>query len=129
MAGQIDKRGDQKYMVRVFLGRDPDTGKRRYLNKMVYRTKKQAEQTLTALLRAKDTDTLALPVKVSLNTHLDRWLETVVKPRVSERTHRDYSWKAGRYLRPELGGRLLASIKPYDIQALYAAIAGARPEP
>lgn len=124
MAGQIDKRGDQKYMVRVFLGRDPDTGKRRYLNKMVHGTKKHAEQTLTALLRAKDTNTLALPVKMSLNTLLDRWLETAVKPRVSERTHRDYTWKAKHYIRPEFGERLLASIKPYDIQALYAGMLG-----
>lgn len=124
MAGQIDKRGDQKYMVRVFLGRDPDTGKRRYLNKMVHGTKKHAEQTLTALLRAKDTNTLALPVKMSLNTLLDRWLETAVKPRVSERTHRDYTWKANRYLRPELGERLLANVKPYDIQTIYAEMLG-----
>lgn len=122
MAGQISKRGDQKYMVRVFLGRDPDTGKRRYLNKMVHGTKKQAEQTLTALLRAKDTNTLTLPVKMSLNTLLDRWLETAVKPRVSERTHRDYTWKAKHYIRPEFGERLLANIKPYDIQALYAGM-------
>ncbi len=122
MAGQIEKRGEQKYMLRVFLGRDPDTGKRRYLNRTVHGTKKHAEQTLTALLRAKDTGTLVQPVKLSLNTHLDRWLETAVKPRVSERTHRDYTWKAGRYLRPQLGERLLSSIKPYDIQALYAGM-------
>ena len=124
MAGQIIKRGDKQYLVRIFLGRDPDTGKRRYLNQMVYGTKRDAEQTRTALLRAKDTNTLTQPVKMSLNSLLDRWLETVVKPRVSERTHRDYTWKAGRYLRSELGERLLANVKPYDIQTLYAEMLG-----
>ena len=125
MAGRIEKRGDKKYMVRVFIGRDPDTGKRRYLGETLHGTKRQAEQTLTALLRAKDTNTLTLPVKMSLSTLLDRWLETVVKPRVSERTHRDYSWKAGRYIRLELGERLLANVKPYDVQTLYAEMLGA----
>lgn len=120
MAGQVIKRGERNYLVRVFLGRDPDTGKRRYLNKTVKGTRKDAEQTLTALQRAKVTDTLTLPVKMSLNSLLDKWLETAVKPRVSERTYRDYEWKAGRYIRPKLGERLLNSVKPLDIQSLYA---------
>ena len=122
MAGQIIKRNDRVYVVRIFLGRDPDTGKRQYLNKTVHGTKKQAEQTLTALLGAKDTGTLVEPVKISLNTLLDRWLETAVKPRVSERTHRDYTWKAGRYIRPAIGDRLLAHVKPYDLQSFYAGL-------
>ena len=120
MAGQIIKRAEKKYVLRVFLGRDPDTGKRRYLNKTVHGTKKQAEQALTALLRSKDTGTLLEPVKMSFNTLLDKWLETTVKPRVKERTHREYAWKAGRYIRPALGEMLLTQVKPYDIQVLYA---------
>jgi hypothetical protein len=53
MAGQIIKRGDRKYLVRVHLGRD-DNGKRRYLNKTISGTKKAAEQWLNGALRDKD---------------------------------------------------------------------------
>ena len=75
MAGQIIKRAEKKYVLRVFLGRNPDTGKRRYLNKTVHGTKKQAEQALTALLRSKDTGTLAEPTAHTLDSYLTHWLE------------------------------------------------------
>ena len=39
-AGQLIKRGDKKFLLRVYLGTDPDTGDRRYLNKTVYVGKK-----------------------------------------------------------------------------------------
>lgn len=44
MAGQIIKRGDNKFLVRVFLGRDDQTGKRNYFNKTIRGTKKDAQQ-------------------------------------------------------------------------------------
>ena len=124
MAGQLIKRGDKKYVVRIFLGRDPDTGKRRYLNQQVHGTKKQAEQTLTALLRAKDTGTLVEPVKMSLNTLLDKWLETAVKPRVRERTYRGYVDVSKRYLRKTVGDKLITQVRPVIIQELYADMLG-----
>ena len=42
MAGQIIKRGDKIWLVRIFLGRD-ENGKRRYTNKTIHGTKKNAE--------------------------------------------------------------------------------------
>jgi len=40
---QIEKRGMNRYLVRVFLGRDGVDGKRRYHSRMIRGTKKQAE--------------------------------------------------------------------------------------
>lgn len=53
MAGQIVKRGDNIWLVRIFQGRDSNN-KRRYLNKTVHGTKKDAGKFLTAKLREKD---------------------------------------------------------------------------
>lgn len=122
MAEQVIKRGERNYTVRVFTGRDPDTGKRRYLNKTVRGTRRQAEQELTAMLRAKDTGTLLEPVKMSLNTLLDKWLESAAGPRVRERTVREYAGLAARYIRPELGERQLTHVKPVDIQSFYGGL-------
>jgi hypothetical protein len=40
MAGQLIQRGDRIWLVRVFRGRDPKTGKRRYLNHTINGNKK-----------------------------------------------------------------------------------------
>ena len=46
MAGQIIKRGEKTWLVRIFMGRNGN-GKRRYLNKTIRGTKKKADAYLT----------------------------------------------------------------------------------
>jgi integrase len=50
MAGQIIPRGDRTWMVRVFIGRDPMTGKRKYEGQTVHGTKKDAQKKLNEAL-------------------------------------------------------------------------------
>lgn len=59
MAGQLIKRGDRTWMVRVFLGRD-DAGKRQYHNKTIQGNKKDAENALTDLLKSRNAGTLTV---------------------------------------------------------------------
>jgi hypothetical protein len=54
MPGQIIARGKRVWLVRVFLGRDPATGKRAYLNNTVHGSKKDAEGDLGEALRERD---------------------------------------------------------------------------
>ena len=122
MAGQIIPRGKGKWLVRVFLGRDPDTGKRRYHNHTIHGTKKDAERYRTATLREKDLGIFVEPARMSLNTYLDTWLETAAKPRVRPRTFEDYKWLLAKYVRPALGDRSLDRIVPLDIQGLYTGM-------
>lgn len=118
MAGQIIKRGDRTWLVRVFMGRD-DCGKRHYANKMVHGTKKEAERYLTAALRQRDLGTFIEPSRMTIDTYFDRWLESAVKPRVRESTYDDYSFLLARYVRPLLGKRMLSDVRLLDIQKLY----------
>ena len=115
-------RGIRKYLLRIYMGRHPDTGKRKYTNRTVNGTKKQAEKALTKMLRARDTGTLVEPPKMSLDTLLDKWLETAVKPRTAERTYRDYKGVARRYIRPALGDYQLSQVSPAAVQELYASM-------
>ena len=121
-AGQIIKRGERKWVLRIFMGRDPETGKRNYLNKTVHGTKKEALQVLNEMLRAKDAGTLIEPTRMSLNSYLDKWLESAARPGVSERTYNDYVWLMKRYVRPALGTRQLTQLSPLDIQTLYGTM-------
>lgn len=68
MAGQIIQRGENVFLVRVFLGRDKD-GKRRYHNKTIHGTKKDAQRYLTAVLRERDLGTFAEPTRMTLDEY------------------------------------------------------------
>lgn len=120
MAGQIVKRGASTWTVRVYLGRDG--GKRRYMNRTVHGTKKDAERVRTAMMRERDLGTLAEPCKLSLNDYLDQWLEKAAKPRLRQRTYDDYVGLLDCYVRPALGGRQLARLTPLDVQSVYVTM-------
>src|ERR1051325_3970021 len=96
MAGQIIKRGDNTWLVRIFTGRDAN-GKRRYLNKTIRGNKKDANTYLSNTLTAMSTGTFVEPVKLSVSEYLNKWLEMAAKPRLRERTFDDYSEKLDRY--------------------------------
>ena len=122
MAGQIVKRGERKYLIRVSLGRDKGTGKRKHLDKTVHGSKREAEAELTRLLRERDTGALIMPSKQSLDNYLDTWLETVAKARVRESTFEDYKRVLAYYIRPELGETQLQRLFAPDIQAAYSRL-------
>lgn len=120
-AGQIITRGDRNHLVRVYLGSD-ENGKRKYLNKTVRGSKKDAQKVLNEFLRDRDMGTLVEPSKQTLNSYLDQWLETAVKPRVRPRTHEIYTEALRWYIRPHLGGQTLDQLSPMTIQAAYHAL-------
>lgn len=121
MAGQIIKRADRTYLVRIFNGRD-ENGKRRYINKTIHGTKKDAERYRTAKLRDKHLGINIEPASESLAKYLDKWLETSVKPRVRSRTYDDYVSLMARYIREPLGAVKLSDLRPIDIQKVYQSM-------
>jgi integrase len=117
MAGQITKRGES-WTVRIFLGRD-SKGKRRYFNKTIHGSKKDAQKYLTAKLREKDLGVFIEPASIGLTEYLDKWLLESAKPRLAQRTFENYEYLLKLYVREKLGNRKLCDIKPFDIQKLY----------
>ncbi len=122
MAGQIISRGDRTWLIRIFIGRDPKTGKRTYHNQTVHGTKKEAQQVLNSLLRDHDMGSLVAPQRRTLNEYLDEWFQSAVKTKVRPQTYAHYRATIDRYVRPALGPRKLATIKPLDLQKLYSAM-------
>lgn len=118
-AGQIIPRGEDTWLVRIFMGRDGD-GKRRYLNKTIRGKKKDAQDYLSKTLTAINSGTFVEPSPLTVDEYLDKWLESAARPRLSERTYADYSELLKRYVRSKLGGRKLSQLRPLEIQALYS---------
>ena len=54
MAGQIISRGERTWLLRVYLGRDPQTGKRKYENQTFHGTRKDAQKKLNTELTQRD---------------------------------------------------------------------------
>ncbi len=118
MAGQIVKRNDETWTIRIFLGREAD-GKRKYFNKTIHGPKKDAQKYLTAKLREKDLGQFVEPAAIPLKEYMDGWLEEVAKPRLKENTFDGYKWIVERYIQPALGSKRLSDLQPYQVQKFY----------
>ena len=121
MAGQIIKRGDRTWVVRIFMGRD-EKGKRRYLNKTIHGTKKDADKYLATTLTVISTGTFVEPSTLNVNDYLNKWLKGAAQPRLRDNTYREYEGLLNRYVIPKLGDKRLCDVRPLDVQALYASM-------
>ncbi|HZQ20480.1 MAG TPA: tyrosine-type recombinase/integrase [Terriglobales bacterium] len=117
--GQIIARGERRWLVRVYLGRDRETRKRTYHNRTVYGSLRNAQQYLTRRLHDRDLSRGVEGLQVTVDEFLDHWLKTAVKPKVRDKTHSDYAAILQRYIRPAIGQRTLAALSPLEIQAVY----------
>jgi len=52
--GQIIARGDRRWLIRVYLGRDHETSKRNYHNRTIHGSMREAQAYLTRKLRERD---------------------------------------------------------------------------
>jgi integrase len=118
MAGQITKRGENTWYVRIFLGRDAN-GKRKYFNKTVHGTKKDAQKFLTAKLREKDLGVFIEPAAMSVDSFLDKWLKESAKQRLRENTFNSYQDMLRWHVREKIGAKRLCDLQGYDVQKLY----------
>jgi integrase len=119
----IVKRGKDTWLVRIFLGRD-ENGKTKFFNETVKGKKSDAEKLETKKKRELDLGIFIDHSKITVDEYLDKWFEVSAKPRLKHRTYEDYIEYMKRYVRPTLGKRLLAKIKPLDIQAVYSEMLG-----
>ena len=119
-AGQIITRGESTWLVRVYRGRDSQTGTRKYLNQTIHGPFREAQRFLNLKLQQRDNGRVYRAAVLSLNQLLDQWLTTVVKARVRPRTFKDYETLLRLHIRPVLGSRLIGTISQIDLQTLYA---------
>ena len=80
--GQIIARGERRWLIRVYLGRDRETCKRTYHNRTIYGSLRQAQSYLTRKLHERDLSRGVEGLQVTVDEFLDHWLKTAVKPKV-----------------------------------------------
>jgi len=116
--GQIIARGDPRWLIRVYLGRDHETKKRNYYNRTIHGSMREAQAYLTRKLRERDLGRDLEGAKITLNEYLDRGFEIAVRASVRPKTFQDYHGMLQRYVRPILGDRVLAALRPLDVQTM-----------
>jgi integrase len=106
--------------VRIYLGRDPDTGQQRFHRK-TFAKKRQAEQYERKHKGEHfETGVLVEPSKTPLKKRLEKWLDGTARMRVRARTLADYRGLVDRYIVPKLGDVKLARLHTSLIDSMYA---------
>ncbi|MFI5143670.1 MAG: tyrosine-type recombinase/integrase [Thermoanaerobaculales bacterium] len=120
-AGQIKPRGEDRWLVSVYLCRDA-AGKKIYQAKTVHGGRKAAEKALRAMLREKDTGRLVVPSRQTFGEFLEQWLVKAVTPRTRTSTLESYRHVVNAYVLPELGRIRLDKLSPLHLQGLVAKL-------
>lgn len=115
--GQMIRRGEHRWLLRIFLGRDAQ-GKRQYSAKVVEGTRKEARAELTKMHGEADTKTFVGRTTETLGHYLKRWLKG--KLDVSARTLHDYTMRVNKYVIPAIGHVKLQQLSPLAVNELYA---------
>lgn len=118
--GQVIERGDDKFQIRIFLGRDTE-GKKHYHNETFHGKKTDAKKKLRELIGKHERGEALRLSNNTLNTFLDEWLKS--NPKLKESTHTHYARTLDYYVRPTLGKLMLKKIEAHDIDELYAELA------
>jgi integrase len=120
--GQIIRRGESTWLVRIYTGRDPETGKRRYIGKAIHGGLRVAQAHLNLMLGQRDLGRNIRSSRQTLGQYLDHWLDICARPRLRAKSFRDYSSLLARYIRPRLGSRPLGELSGAEIQTLYSEL-------
>src|SRR5690606_26047755 len=96
MPGHLQHRGGDAWRIKVYLGRSAD-GRRRYLERTVRGSRRDAEREMSRLVVEVDEGRHAAAAPMTFGELLDRWLE-VKRASVAARTIESYEWIAAKYL-------------------------------
>lgn len=121
MRGNIRRRTNGSWTIQIYAGRDPETGRKRYVSRTVRGSKKDAETALANLSRAQETGLDLTAARLTVAAFLERWL-AVSKERVKSRTHFRYAELLKLHVKPLIGSTQLAKLRPLHIEELYGVL-------
>jgi hypothetical protein len=118
--GTITSRSLGSHRIRISLGRDPITDKRRFNTKTIRGSLAEAKRELTRLLSALDAGEHVDASRITVSDWLDTWI-AATKAEVSGKTHERYAEIVRCYLRPMLSMIPLQKLTTADIQRAYGS--------
>ena len=110
------------WTVYLYLGIDPDSGKKRYKTEVVRGTKRDAQKRLTELLRQLDTGDYVEPSKERVEDFLRQWLRDYAETHVRQRTLEGYRLRLEHHVMPTLGNVEVDKLNARQVQSLESAL-------
>ena len=121
-SGHLKQRSPGSYSLVVYLGRDPETGKKRYHWETVRGTKRQAQHRLSTLLVEVGDGTFVPRTSQTLGEFLADYLREYAATNVRPETYRSYEWIVHKHLVPTIGAVKLSALRPYHVQGCYQQV-------
>jgi len=119
MSGHLRARGD-KWELRVYVGRDPISGRKKYLTRSVSGGKRDAQRALAQMV-AEFGDGAHSALDATVGDLIGRWFD-LARPELSPTTVRGYGRNIETYILPALGNVPLARLRPAQLDAFYATL-------
>lgn len=117
--GTIYRHPSGRWCAQVTVGYDPETGRPK--RRTVYgRTRQEAAEKLARIMADAQQGLLADPARETLAEYLQRWLDTVQRPRVRPNTLAQYEALIRRHIAPALGRLRVDRVSPAHLQQFYA---------
>jgi hypothetical protein len=126
--GCIRKRGENSWHVSLFLGIDSN-GKRKFHQRTIRGTRKEADQYLTRVVRERDLGTFVDTPSITLSEYFDKWLQDVSRIRTAERTTYGRESIYRRYFHDTIGYKKLEKLTVLDFQKIYSQMLARGLEP
>ncbi|MFN0026848.1 MAG: tyrosine-type recombinase/integrase [Acidimicrobiales bacterium] len=120
-AGSIRKRDEGRWELRVLAGRDPVSGKHRYVSRSVRGTKREAEAVMAALLVEVSQGGGRQGTDATMGHLIEQWLD-LRKDSLSVTTYEGYVGKVRFRILPALGDVAVRKLTVRDIDAFYRAM-------
>jgi len=117
MRGSMRQRSEGSWELRVFVGRDPLTGRRQYVTKTVHGGKRDAQRALAALVSG-PAPAVGPVAAMTTGQMLEKWLEHAA-PSLSPSTVAHTRVVLDAHLLPHIGDVPMAKLTTAKIDALY----------
>src|SRR5262245_46050685 len=122
MRGNITRRGKNSFRIKVDIGRDPITNKRRIRLVTVKGNKRDAEAELARLLAEQASGAGVDPSKITVSDFLKRWQDDHVAVNVSAKTGERYRQLIRNQIVPHIGAVQLQRLRPHHLTHLYGTL-------
>jgi integrase len=119
--GTKRKRSEGVWELRVYLGRDPETGNPRQISRSFRGSSRDADSALRDLVD-KYGEGAPDGFGATFGQLLDKWLEECERMELSPTTIRNYQAQTKKTIRPQLGKTVLARLAPKQLDDLYGSM-------
>jgi integrase len=118
MQGHIQQRGDS-WRLTAYLGRDESTGKKRYAQRTIRGSKRDAQSALARLVTEVNDGGYASAGSLTISELLDRFLELKAH-QVDPTTLTGYKRVADYYIVPRIGTMKVGKVRPLHLDRFYS---------